>query len=119
MTTIEHTRRYFSKEHQYHLTKSTKSSIEGKSTVHISLSQVIEEKAKRRCGVRTSSYLPHMPLSDRVPRRRGRIVWDDTDTMGTAPAPSGTFPWMASLFVLFRDDVKSTVPFITMNITTK
>ena len=72
-------------------------------------SQIIEEKAKRRCGVRTSSYLPHMPLSDRVPRRRGRIVWDDTDTMGTAPAPSGTFPWMASLFVLFRDDVKSTV----------
>ena len=46
-----------------------------------------------------------MPLSDRVPRRRGRIVWDDTDTMGTAPAPSGTFPWMASLFVLFRDGV--------------
>ena len=44
-----------------------------------------------------------MPLStDRVPRRRGRIVWDETDTMGTAPAPSGTFPWMASLFVLFR-----------------
>ena len=22
--------------------------------------------------------------------------------MGTAPAPGGTFPWMASLFVLFR-----------------
>jgi len=67
-----------------------------------SLNQIIEEKAKRRCGVRTSSYLPHMPLTDRAPRRRGRIVWDDTDTMGTAPAPSGTFPWMASLFVLFR-----------------
>ena len=53
--------------------------------------------------MRTSSYLPHLPLARaRVPRRRGRIVWDRNETMGTAPAPSGTFPWLASLFVLFR-----------------
>ncbi len=29
-------------------------------------------------------------------------MWDQSDTMGAAPAPRGTFPWMASLFVLFR-----------------
>ncbi len=73
---------------------------------HLFLSRIVEEKANRRCGIRSTSYLPHLPLagrnSERVPRRRGRIVWDEVDTMGTAPAPSGTFPWMASLFVLFR-----------------
>eukprot|EP00094_Tigriopus_californicus_P008547 TCALIF_08238-PA protein Name:"Similar to PRSS12 Neurotrypsin (Pan troglodytes)" AED:0.04 eAED:0.04 QI:81/0/0.33/0.66/0/0/3/0/330 len=61
------------------------------------------------CGVRSSSYLPHLPsqhnlvTDPRIPRRRrGRIVWGRNDTMGSFPAPRGSFPWMASLFVLYN-----------------
>jgi tryptase gamma 1 len=32
--------------------------------------------------------------------RRGRVVWEDADSMGSAPAPQSTFPWMAGLFML-------------------
>lgn len=74
---------------------------------HTALTRLIDQhlQAGATCGARTSGYLPHLPLSgsrDRVPRRRGRIVWDVANSQGTAPAPKGTFPWMASLFVLFR-----------------
>ena len=32
--------------------------------------------------------------------RRGRVVWEDDDSMGSAPAPRSSFPWMAGLFML-------------------
>ena len=32
--------------------------------------------------------------------RRGRIVWTDDDSQGSQPPPSGSYPWMASLFML-------------------
>lgn len=35
--------------------------------------------------------------------RRGRVVWDDNESMGAAAAPRGTFPWMVSLFVLLKN----------------
>jgi hypothetical protein len=47
--------------------------------------------------------MPHLPIFNEpdVPRsRRGRIVWSDETSMGSAPAPRGSFPWMVSLFVL-------------------
>ena len=32
--------------------------------------------------------------------RRGRIVWTDDNSQGSQPPPSGSYPWMASLFML-------------------
>jgi len=64
------------------------------------------------CGVRSSNYLPHAKRSQKSPkgiqqaqqiRRQGRVVWDDDDSKGAAPAPRGTFPWMVSLFVLLKN----------------
>lgn len=60
--------------------------------------------------IRTSNYLPHakrgqqsqQETSGQLPRR-GRVVWDDNESMGAAPAPRGTFPWMVSLFVLLKN----------------
>lgn len=44
-----------------------------------------------------------MVSDPRIPRRRrGRIIWGRNNTMGSLPAPRGSFPWMASLFVLYR-----------------
>ena len=66
------------------------------------LANLIEEKAGP-CGIRDSGYLPHLPLYNEpdLPRsRKARVVWSDEASMGTAPAPRGTFPWMVSLFVL-------------------
>ena len=66
------------------------------------LANLIEEKSGP-CGIRDSGYLPHLPLYDEpdLPRsRKARVVWSDEASMGTAPAPRGTFPWMVSLFVL-------------------
>lgn len=69
------------------------------------LATIIHRKAGE-CGQRTSDYLPHRPLKPKKKSgpqpRRGRIVWDDDNSMGTAPAPKGTFPWMVSLFVLLK-----------------
>jgi len=57
------------------------------------------------CGLRTSSYLPHKKRvqNDELRPRRGRIVWEDDDSMGAAVAPKGSFPWMVSLFVLLKN----------------
>lgn len=33
-------------------------------------------------------------------RRQGRIVWTDDDSQGSRPPPAGSYPWMASLFML-------------------
>ena len=66
------------------------------------LAALIEDKSGP-CGVRESNYLPHLPLYDEpdLPRsRKARVVWSDAASMGTAPAPRGSFPWMVSLFVL-------------------
>ena len=55
---------------------------------------------------RTSSYLPHrkrVQKSGGPQPRRGRIVWEDDDSMGAAVAPKGSFPWMVSLFVLLKN----------------
>ena len=47
---------------------------------------------------RSSNYLPHTKKRKSKRQgplpRRGRIVWDDDDSNGAAPAPRGTFPWM-------------------------
>ena len=76
------------------------------TTSHLSsakkLANLIEEKSGP-CGVRDSGYLPHLPLYNEpdLPRsRKARVVWSDEASMGSAPAPRGTFPWMVSLFVL-------------------
>jgi len=68
------------------------------------LSSIIEKTAGT-CGDRSSNYLPHAKRrKQKGPRpRRGRIVWDDEDSKGAAPAPRGTFPWMVSLFVLLKN----------------
>jgi len=66
------------------------------------------------CGARTSNYLPHTKRKGRSSRRiskeerkqqprRGRVVWEDDDSMGAGPSPRGTFPWMVSLFVLLKN----------------
>ena len=53
---------------------------------------------------RSSNYLPHAKRKSSGPQpRRGRIVWDDDDSKGAAPAPRGSFPWMVSLFVLLKN----------------
>jgi len=65
----------------------------------------IIERSGGNCGLRTSSYLPHKKRvqSSEVRPRRGRIVWEDDDSMGAAVAPKGSFPWMVSLFVLLKN----------------
>ena len=56
---------------------------------------------------RSSNYLPHAKREGASNSgqlaRRGRVVWDDNDSMGAYPAPRGTFPWMVSLFVLLKN----------------
>lgn len=74
----------------------------------VRLSRLID-KATGNCGNRSSDYLPHAKRKQLVAStngqlpRRGRIVWDDDDSMGAAASPSGTFPWMVSLFVLLKN----------------
>jgi len=70
----------------------------------------IIKKTGGSCGVRSSNYLPHTKRKGRRGRReseqqprRGRVVWEDDDSMGAVPAPRGTFPWMVSLFVLLKN----------------
>jgi len=70
----------------------------------------IIKKAGGSCGVRSSNYLPHTKRKGQRGRReseqqprRGRVVWEDDDSMGAVPAPRGTFPWMVSLFVLLKN----------------
>ena len=66
---------------------------------------VLSGKTKHFFSKRTSSYLPHKKRvqSSEVRPRRGRIVWEDDDSMGAAVAPKGSFPWMVSLFVLLKN----------------
>ena len=71
---------------------------------HSILSSVVKSHAGV-CGVRSTSYMPHHKRrrarkGRRQLPRRGRVVWKDDDSMGSAPAPSSTFPWLAGLFML-------------------
>ena len=76
---------------------------------HSILSTVVRNHAGV-CGVRSSEYMPHYKKRKgrrgrkQLPRR-GRVVWDDDDSMGSSPAPSSTFPWMAGLFMLIPSSV--------------
>jgi len=70
----------------------------------------IIKKTGGTCGARSSNYLPHTKRKGRRGRResrqqprRGRVVWEDDDSMGAASAPRGSFPWMVSLFVLLKN----------------
>jgi len=66
----------------------------------------IIRKTGGTCGSRSSNYLPHTKRKGQKGQqqpRRGRVVWDDDDSMGAVPAPRGTFPWMVSLFVLLKN----------------
>jgi len=47
----------------------------------------------QRCGIRFSAYRPDQKI------RRGRIIIPSSDTAGAISAPSGSFPWLASLFL--------------------
>jgi len=54
----------------------------------------IIKKTGGSCGVRSSNYLPHTKRKGRRGRReseqqprRGRVVWEDDDSMGAVPAP--------------------------------
>ena len=67
MITIERRRRYFSKAHQYYLTKSTKSSSEGKSTVHISLSDYRGEGEEKMRGADELVPAAHAAQRPRAP----------------------------------------------------
>ncbi|XP_023345706.1 tryptase gamma [Eurytemora carolleeae] len=51
------------------------------------------EKWSKKCGRRYSNYKPQHKA------RRGRIIWEDEESAGAKPAPDGTFPWLASLFL--------------------
>jgi len=70
----------------------------------------IIKKTGGTCGARSSNYLPHTKRKGRRGRResrqqprRGRVVWEDDDSMGAVSAPRGSFPWMVSLFVLLKN----------------
>lgn len=83
-------------------TTTTTTTTKRPSSPHAKLQHMIFKTAGQ-CGVRTSPYLAHLPRrGGRRLGRRGRIVWNESDTMGSAAAPGGTFPWMSSLFVLLR-----------------
>merc|ERR1712223_1995658 len=85
-------------------TTTTTTTTQAPLSPHSILSSVVKSQAGV-CGVRSTSYMPHHKRRrarkgrKQLPRR-GRVVWEDDDSMGSAPAPSSTFPWMAGLFML-------------------
>ena len=87
------------------MTTTTTTTTQAPLSPHYILSSVVKNQAGV-CGVRSTSYMPHFKRRKgrrgrkRQLPRRGRVVWDDDESMGSAPAPSSTFPWMAGLFML-------------------